>query len=129
MTLTRATLGKFTKRKTTDVTICGDQVRLQKPTPLEYSQYLTAYGTPKGEADMRLFPNALLMLTAKMWIDADGNRIFADNEVNALAELDNDFYEELSSACQRYAKPGASTALGESEKTTVSGSPAGSASS
>jgi hypothetical protein len=38
-TLTRATLGKLTKRQTKDVEIGGNTIRLQRPTPLEFSQY------------------------------------------------------------------------------------------
>lgn len=129
MTLTRATLGNLTKRKTVDIEILGHKVRLQKPSPLEYSQYVTGMGNAKGEPDLRLFPEAILLLTSRMWIDDDGKRIFADNETKDLANIDLEFYEKLSAECQNFAKPGASTALGESDKTTVLDSPAESVSS
>ena len=127
MTLTRATLGSLRQRKTTEIPICGHNVRLQKPTPLEYSQYLTSYGKASGEVDLRLFPSALCLLTARMWIDDAGNRVFSDDELDELLAIDNDFYEALSTACQSYSKPGASSALGESAPTIVSGLPAESA--
>lgn len=128
MTLTRATLGNRAKRKTTDITIDGDHVRLQKPTPLEYSQYQMGLADSDGKPNIGKFPAAILLLTARMWIDENGDRLFSDKETKELDAIDNDFYQELSAACQKYASPGASSALGESEPTTVSDSPAESAS-
>ena len=119
MTLTRATLGTLTKRKTIDVDICGHSVRLQKPSPLDYSQYVMGMSNSKGEPDLRLFPESILLLTSRMWIDDEGKRVFSDSETKELANIDLEFYEKLSSECQNFAKPGASTALGESEKTIV----------
>jgi hypothetical protein len=127
MTLTRATLGKRATRKTTDLTIDGDSVRLQKPTPLEYSQYQRGLLNSDGKPDVARFSDAILLLTARMWIDEQGNRLFSDKETKELDSIDNDFYQALSAACQKYASPEASAALGESVKTIVSDSPAESA--
>lgn len=127
MTLTRATLGKLSKRKTKDVEIDGQQVRIQKPTPLEYSKYQMSLVNTKGEPDIRLFADAILQLTARMWIDDEGKRLFEDKELNELANIDLDFYQKLSAECQKFASPEASTAVGESVTTTGSGSPAESA--
>ena len=129
-TLTRATLGKLSERSTKDVMICGHEVRIQKPTPLEYSQYQTAIADPKTrELNLERFASALLLLVARMWIDSDGNRLFADNETKQVGELDLEFYQDLCEECQLYCGRGkeATEALGESEETTVSVSPAESA--
>jgi hypothetical protein len=122
MTLTRATLGKLRERKTTDLVIDGHNVRLQKPTPLEFTQYQMGLVTADGKADLSKFGTAISLLTARMWIDGDGNRLFSDKETTELASLDLGFYQQLSAECQKFASPEASTALGESEKTTDSDS-------
>ena len=129
-TLTRATLGKLAERSTKDLTICGHDVRIQKPTPLEYSQYQTAIADPKTrELNLERFANALLLLVARMWIDQEGNRIFADNETKQLGELDLAFYQTLSEECQMFcaSSRGEKKTLGESVETTGSDSLAESA--
>jgi hypothetical protein len=124
MTLTRATLGKRLKRKTTDIVIDGDTVRMQKPTPLQYSEYQAAIVNEKGDPGITRFAASLALLTVRMWIDADGNRLYSDKEAVELAStMDIDFYEEVAEACRKYAKPEVSKALGESEPTTASDSP------
>lgn len=130
MTLTRATLGKLTTRATKDVEIQGHKVRLQKPTPLEFSQYQLAIVDPKTrEFDYSKGPAAIALLVARMWIDGEGKRLFADNETKELNELDLEFYQRLSEACQMFVngEQEPSKVLGESEETTPSDSPAGSA--
>lgn len=125
MTLTRATLGRLTVRATKDITICGQDVRLQKPTPLEFSQYQMGLLNHEGKGDVAKFPQAIALLTARMWIDGDGNRLFKDSEVSELVSIDLEFYESLSAECQRYAQGKESAAAaGESVKTPVSDSPA-----
>jgi hypothetical protein len=63
-----------------------------------------------------------------MWIDEDGARLFKDAETKELGSIDLVFYQRLSEACQEFAKTSeAPEMLGESEKTTVSDSPAESA--
>jgi hypothetical protein len=124
MTLTRATLGTLTKRATKTLTICGEEVILQRPTPLEFSQYQMALLNPEGKPDLAKFPEAILLLTARMWIDADGQRLFSDKETKDLGSLDLVFYQSLSEACQSFARPEASSMLGESDLITGSDSPA-----
>jgi len=121
-------LGKRLERKTKDITIDGDSVRIQKPTPLDYSDYISSMAGPDGKLEMSKFSPAILKLTARMWVDGDGKRLFQDNELAELAKLDLEFYETLSIECQQFASPKreASKALGESVVTTVSGLPAGS---
>ena len=129
-TLTRATLGKLAERSTKDLTICGHEVRIQKPTPLEYSQFQTAIADPKTrELNLERFANATLLLVARMWIDQDGNRLFADSETKQLGELDLEFYQKLSDECQIFcaASRGEKQTLGESVETTGSDSLAESA--
>lgn len=119
MTLTRASLGTLTKRKTLHLTIDGHAVKIQKPSPLEYSQYLSGMANSKGEPDIARFPGAIALLTARMWIDDTGSRLFSDDEAEQMVtEVDIDLYESISAECQNFAKPGASKALGESDKTT-----------
>ena len=124
MTLTRATLGTLAKRASKTITIDGHDVKIQRPTPLEFSQYQMGLMTSEGKPDVAKFADAILLLTARMWIDDEGNRLFADNETRALGSIDLAFYQKLSEACQKYAAPEASTALGESDTTPVSDSPA-----
>jgi hypothetical protein len=123
MTLTRATLGRLTKRATKTLTICGEEVILQRPTPLEFSQYQMALMSADGKPDVAKFPEAILLLTARMWIDADGQRLFSDKETKDLGSLDLVFYQSLSEACQSFARPEASSMLGESDSTTNLDSP------
>ena len=127
MTLTRATLGKLTQRATKTIEIDGQTVKLQRPTPLEFSQYRLGLVNADGKADVARFPDAILLLTARMWIDDDGARLFSDKETKELGSIDLGFYERLSEACQKFASPEASTALGESGSIPVSGSPVESA--
>lgn len=117
MTLTRATLGTLTKRATKDLTIEGMSVRVQRPTPLEYSQYQTSLITKEGKADVSKFAEAILLLVARMWIDDEGQRLFKDNELKELGSIDLAFYQSLSAECQQFAQPEASKTLGESVKT------------
>jgi hypothetical protein len=120
MTLTRASLGTLAKRKKLDLVIDGHEVRIQKPSPLEYSQYLSGMANSKGEPDIKLFAGAISLLTARMWIDGDGYRLFDDDEaLQMVQDVDIDLYEKISAECQNFAQPGASSALGESGKTTV----------
>ena len=49
MTLTRATLGTIAKRATKDIEVCGHAVRIQKPTPLEFSQYQASLVDKEGK--------------------------------------------------------------------------------
>lgn len=128
--LTRATLGKIAERSTKEVTIGDSQVRIQKATPLEYSQYRTAIVDPKTQRfDVSLLPQALLLLVARMWIDDDGNRLFADNETKVLNAIDLDFYQQLAEECQVFcaSKKEEKATLGESVETIDSASPAESA--
>lgn len=118
MTLTRATLGKLTKRTTKEISIGDNVVRLQRPTPLEFSQYQTMLINKDGKAEISKFAEAILQLVARMWIDDEGNRLFSDNETKQLGSIDLEFYHALSVACQEYAQPEAKSVLGESDKTT-----------
>jgi hypothetical protein len=130
MTLTRATLGKLTKRATKDLEIHGHKVRIQRPTPLEHSQYQMALVDKEGKWIATNLNDAILLLVARMWIDEDGTRLFKDNETKELGSIDLLFYQRLSEACQEFAKTSeAPEMLGESEKTIVSDSHAESASS
>jgi hypothetical protein len=54
-TLTRATLGKLTQRATKDIEIGGNLVRIQRPTPLEFSQYQMSLVDRDGKADIGKF--------------------------------------------------------------------------
>jgi hypothetical protein len=128
MTLTRATLGKLTKRAIKDVEISGNAARIQRPTPLEYSQYQMSLVDKDGKAVLSNFTDAILLLVARMWIDGDGERLFQDNETKQLGALDLEFYQRLSEECQRFASGNeASETLGESAQITASDSPVGSA--
>jgi len=128
MTLTRATLGKLTKRLTKDIEVCGHKVRLQRPTPLEHSQYQMSLVDKDGKWNATNLNDAIMLLTARMWIDEEGERLFKDTETKQLGSIDLAFYQELSEQCQKFAIVSeASTTLGESDKTTVSDLPAESA--
>jgi hypothetical protein len=121
MTLTRATLGKLTKRATKDIDIDGNAVRIQRPTPLEFSQYQMSLVDKDGKWNATNLNDAILLLTARMWIDEDGVRLFKDSETKELGSIDLGFYQRLSEECQRFSRVSeASEMLGESGKTTVS---------
>jgi hypothetical protein len=125
MTLTRATLGKLTKRATKDIEIDGNAVRLQRPTPLEYSQYQMSLVDKDGKWNATNLNEALLLLVARMWIDDEGERLFKDTETKQLGSIDLAFYQKLSEECQKFTRTSeALETLGESVVTTVSGSPA-----
>jgi hypothetical protein len=126
-TLTRATLGSITKRQTKELEICGHKVRIQKLSPLEYSQYQTSISDPKTQTlNLERFASALLTMVARMWIDDDGNRIFADNEIKQLGEIDLEFYQKLSEQCQLFCRSDkeADETLGESDLMPDLGLPA-----
>jgi hypothetical protein len=130
MTLTRATLGKLTKRATKDIVIDGHAVRLQRPTPLEYSQYQMALVDNEGKWLAKNLSDAILLLVARMWIDEEGVRLFKDNETKDLGSIDLSFYQSLSEECQKLASNSeASATLGESGETIVCDSLAASVSS
>jgi hypothetical protein len=112
-TLTRATLGKLTQRATKDIEIGGNTVRIQRPTPLEFSQYQMSLVDKDGKASINKFADAIMSLVAKMWIDDAGNRLFQDNELRELGSIDLAFYQELSEECQRFASGGNEVVLGE----------------
>jgi hypothetical protein len=123
-TLTRATLGKLTQRATKDIEIGGNLVRIQRPTPLEFSQYQMSLVDRDGKADIGKFADAILLLVARMWIDDAGQRVFADNELRELGSIDLEFYQSLSEECQRFASPGGTAdVVGESGSTTDLGLP------
>lgn len=125
MTLTRATLGTLAKRATKDIQICGNPVRIQRATPLEFSQYQMSLVDKDGKWNASKLDDALMLLVARMWIDGNGERLFKDSEVKELGSIDLVFYKELQDACQQFAhNTEASTVLGESETTTSSDSPA-----
>jgi len=119
-TLTRATLGKLTQRITKDFEIGGNEVRIQKPTPLDKSRYIMSMIDAEGlkdpkniKPDMTQYYESVMRLTAAMWIDDTGKRVFEDHEWRLLNELEPEFYQELSGECQRFAevaaiKPGES---------------------
>jgi hypothetical protein len=125
MTLTRATLGKLTKRATRDIVIDGHAVRLQRATPLEFSQYQMALVDKDGKWLANNLDSALMLLVARMWVDDEGKRLFQDNEVKDLGSIDLLFYKKLQDECQKFAHNSeAPETLGESGETTVSDSPA-----
>jgi hypothetical protein len=127
-TLTRATLGKLTKRATKDIEIDGNAVRIQRPTPLEHSQYQMALVDKDGKWNATNLNDAILLLVARMWIDGEGERLFKDSETKQLGSIDLLFYQRLSEACQQFTRNSeASEVLGESRKTIVSDSPVESA--
>ena len=124
MTLTRATLGKLTKRTTKDIEVAGNAVRIQRPTPLEYSQYQMALVDKDGKAVLSNFAEAILLLVARMWIDDEGERLFKDTEIKQLGTIDLGFYQSLSEECQRFARGSeAPEMLGESGAMLSSDSP------
>jgi hypothetical protein len=124
MTLTRATLGTLTQRATKDLEILGNAVRIQRPTPLEYSQYQMTLIDKEGKWLATNLSDAILLLVARMWIDADGNRLFSDKETKELGAIDLPFYQVLSEECQQFARVSeAPEMLGESVETTSSDSP------
>lgn len=124
MTLTRATLGKLTKRATKDIEIDGNAVRLQRPTPLEFSQYQMSLVDKDGKWNATNLNDAILLLVSRMWIDAEGERLFTDTETKQLGSIDLGFYQRLSEACQQFTRNSeASEVLGESAKTIDSDSP------
>lgn len=121
MTLTRATLGKLTKRATKDIEIDGNAVRIQRPTPLEYSQYQMSLVDKDGKWNATNLNDAILLLVSRMWIDDEGERLFKDTETKQLGSIDLSFYQKLSEECQQYARPSeAAKTLGESDATTSS---------
>jgi len=123
MTLTRATLGKLTKRTTKDITIDGNAVRIQRPTPLEFSQYQMSLVDKDGKAVLSNFAEAILLLVARMWIDDESERLFKDSETKQLGAIDLRFYQQLSEECQRFARGNeASETLGELESIIASDS-------
>ena len=125
MTLTRATLGNLTKRAKKDIDIGGNAVRIQRPTPLEYSQYQMSLVDKEGKWVATNLNDAILLLVARMWIDDEGERLFKDAETKHLGTIDLGFYQALSEECQKFARVSeASETLGESEKTTDSDLPA-----
>ena len=119
-TLTRATLGKIAQRASKTIQIDGNDVKIQRPTPLEFSQYQIGLISKEGAVDPTRFADAILLLVARMWIDEDGKRLFADNETKDLGAIDLSFYHQLSAECQRYAMPEAKKVLGESVQIPVS---------
>ena len=128
MTLTRATLGTLTRRATKDIDILGNAVRIQRPTPLEFSQYQMSLVEKDGKWNASNLDAALLLLTARMWIDDEGNRLFADTETKQLGSIDLLFYKKLQDACQKFAHDSEEQdAVGESETITDSDLPAESA--
>ena len=128
MTLTRATLGTLTQRATKDIEILGNAVRIQRPTPLEYSQYQMTLIDKEGKWLATNLSDAILLLVARMWIDADGNRLFSDRETKELGAIDLPFYQTLSAECHQFARVSeAPEMLGESVETTSSDSPVESA--
>ena len=128
MTLTRATLGKLTKRATKDIEIDGNAVRIQRPTPLEYSHYQMALVDKDGKWNATNLNDAILLLVSRMWIDDEGERLFKDTETKQLGSIDLGFYQHLSEECQKYSRISeAPEMLGESVKTTDSDLPAESA--
>lgn len=124
MTLTRATLGKLTKRATKDIVIDGNAVRIQRATPLEFSQYQMALVDKEGKWQANNLDSALMLLVARMWIDDEGKRLFQDNETKELGSIDLPFYKKLQDECQQFAHASeAQKTLGELEETIVSDSP------
>jgi hypothetical protein len=119
-TLTRATLGKLAKRQTKDIAIGDATARIQRPTPLEFSQYQMSLIGKDGKADVGKFADAILLLVARMWIDDEGQRLFKDNETKELGSIDLGFYQSLSEHCQRFAsnEAEADEVLGESDLIT-----------
>jgi hypothetical protein len=126
-TLTRATLGKLTQRATKDIDIDGNTVRIQRPTPLEFSRYQMSLVDKDGKASIDKFADAIMLLVARMWVDDSGARLFSDKETQELGSIDLAFYQRLSEECQRFASGGNDEVLGESEQTTASDSPVESA--
>ena len=124
MTLTRATLGRLTKRATKDIDIDGNAVRIQRPTPLEFSQYQMSLVDKDGKWLATNLNDAIMLLVARMWIDEDGERLFKDTELKQLGSIDLGFYQRLSEECQQFTRASeAPQMLGESDKTIVSDSP------
>ena len=125
MTLTRATLGRLTKRATKNLYIDGHEATIQKPTPLEFSQYQMALVDKDGKWNATNLNDAILLLVARMWIDDEGERLFKDTETKQLGSIDLTFYQRLSEECQQFTRSNeASQALGEFEKIIASDSPA-----
>ena len=126
-TLTRATLGRLTQRATKDIEIDGNTVRIQRPTPLEFSRYQMSLVDKDGKASIDKFADAIMLLVAKMWVDDSGTRLFSDKETQELGSIELGFYQRLSEECQKFASGGRDEVLGESDLTPGSDSPAESA--
>jgi hypothetical protein len=131
-TLTRAALGKLEKRPTREIKIGEDTAIIRRPSPLEYGRYQKAMYDPKAKGgSIDQYADANMRLVAMMWVDDKGERLFSDDEYKQLDDVDNAIYHPLADACQSFAKSNEEekAAMGESDSTTDSDSPAGSASS
>jgi len=107
-----------------DIEIGGNAIRIQRPTPLEYSQYQMSLVDKDGKWIANNLDSALRLLVSRMWIDEDGARLFKDNELTELGSIDLLFYKKLQDECQQFAHNSeASQMLGESVKTSDSDSP------
>ena len=129
MTLTSATLGQLLERKTRTVEIGDVSIIIQKPSPMQYSRYQMALVGDDMKPKLDNYGRAGMLLVALMAVDSDGNRLFGDDEIDMVDQLDLAIYTPLAEACQAFASNGkeASASLGESEQTTDSDLPAVSA--
>lgn len=84
------------------------RIRLQSLSEREQADYDMSILDSKGRWSRRAASNARRRLIALTVVDADGNRVFHDSEIDALGELDgqiaNAIYEAAEAHCGSAAK-------------------------
>ena len=103
-------LGNRQTRRYADVIVDGQKFRLRSLNALE-SNTIQARMLIEEEEDDRIreIATANCRMISQCVVDGNGDRLFSDDDIDALAELDAAFVERLARACRKHAEfdPGA----------------------
>lgn len=97
-------LSRKHSRRYADVVVDGQTFRLRSLNALE-SNTIQARVLVEDEEDERIheIATANCRLITQCVVDANNDRLFTDEDIDSLAELDSAFIERLAKACRSHA--------------------------
>lgn len=100
----KSALTGSTKRRFRDVTIpeTGDTFRLRSLSDRERSKYETDTLTKSGKVNTHRVEDSKRRLLVLTLVDAEGNRLFRDNETDQLADVDGLLIGRLFDAAREH---------------------------
>lgn len=96
MSITRERLKEIGRVKIIESKLsCGESVKCRSMNERERSEYETRFVNAEGDVVAELLAESRRVLIQKCLLEEDGSQMFAESEIDQIAELDGKFAGEL----------------------------------